>query len=154
MNRNPIQNDALQSSILLRACHQRATLLPRPLGLVEDLNRNKCDLADLSDHWFGWLFEDHSSLLRPLRSLVGEDTTPLFIVGSILIFLFLLGPSGAHDSTGHHLNHLVGELTKSATSSATTAATSAASSWEVVFLSIGLLLDFLFFGLFDGSDDH
>ena len=148
MNRNPIQNDALQSSILLRACHQRATLLPRPLGLVEDLNRNKCDLADLSDHWFGWLFEDHSSLLRPLRSLVGEDTAPLFIVGSIL---FLLGPSGAHDPTGHHLNHLVGELTKSATSSATTAATSAAPSWDVVFLSIGLLLDFLFFGLLD---DH
>jgi hypothetical protein len=148
VNRNPIQNDALKSSILLRACHQRATLLPRPLGLVEDLNRNKCDLADLSDHWFGWLFEDHSSLLRPLRSLFGEDAAPLFIVGSIL---FLLGPSGA---TGHHLNHLVGELTKSATSSATTAATSAAPSWEVVFLSIGLLLDFLFFGLLDGSDDH
>jgi len=122
--------------------------------LVEDLKRNKCDLADLSDHWFGWLFEDHSSLLRPLRSFIGEDTTPLFIVGRILIFLFLFGPSGAHDSTGHHVNHLIGELTKSATSSATTAATSATSSWEVVFLRIGLLLDFLFFGLLDGSDDH
>jgi hypothetical protein len=122
--------------------------------LVEDLKRNKCDLADLSDHWFGWLFEDHSSLLRPLRSFIGEDTTPLFIVGRILIFLFLFGPSGAHDSTGHHVNHLIGELTKSATSSATTAATSATSSWEVVFLRIGLLLDFLFFGLLDGSDDY
>jgi hypothetical protein len=122
--------------------------------LVEDLKRNKCDLPDLSDHWLGWLFEDHSSLLRPLGSLIGEDATPLFIILSILIFLFLFGPSGAHDATGHHVNHLIGELAKSATSSATTAATSAASSWEVVFLSIGLLLDFLFFGLLDGSDDH
>jgi hypothetical protein len=142
-----IKNDALESSILLGACKKRTTLLPRPLGLVKDLNRYKNDLAYLSNDGLCRFLDDHGAMLGPLRAFILEDTTPLFIVVSVLIFS--LGLGGAHDSAGDHLNHLVSELTKSAASPSTTAATSATTSWEVFGLRF-LFNFFSFFGLVNG----
>ena len=138
---------------MLRAGHKTASLLPRPLGLVEDLNLNKNYLANLGDNWFCWLLDDDCALLRPLGTFFGKDTAPFFIEDSILSLFIgaLLG--GAHDASSNHLDHLVGELTKSAASTSTTTAASATSSGEV-FMRRRLLLDlFLLLGLVYGSHD-
>lgn len=140
---------------MLRTGHKTASLLPRPLGLVEDLNGNENYLADLGDNWFCRLLDDDSALLGPLGTFFGEDTAPLLIVGSILGLLFgaaLFG--GTHDASGDHLDHLVGELTKSAASTSATTATSAESSVVVLLMRRRLLIDFLFIRFINGCHDY
>ena len=133
-------------------------MLPWPLGLVEDLNRNKHDLADFSDDRLSGFLENDSPLLRPLGPLLSEDSTPLFIEFRFGFgFLICRSLGSAHDAASDHLHHLVCYLTKSASSATATAAASAVASLLMLMVLSRrgvLILGFLFLGLIDGGDNH
>ncbi len=119
-------------------------MLPRPLGLVEDLNRDEGNLTNSDFDRLLRLGDNDGSLLLPLGSLLSE------CAGIKLVFIVSRHPlslrvESAHESPGNHVDHVISELVESASSPGASASPSATSAESPVVMAVGrfLCLDLL-----------
>lgn len=116
-------------------------MLPGPLGLVENFNRDEGNLTNSDFNRLLRLGDYDGSLLLPLGSLLSECT------GIKLVFIVSRHPlslrvESAHESPGNHVDHVISELVESASSPGASASPSATSTESPVLMAVGRFLCF------------
>ncbi len=135
-------------------------MLPGPLGLVEDFNRDEGNLTNSDFNRLLRLGNNDGSLLLPLGPLLTKCASIklIFIVSRDSFSLWI---ESTHESPGNHINHMISELVESTSSSGSSASPSATSAESPVVMTVGRFLCFDLFVLrelshfifIDGSND-